>query len=131
MFYFCLFLFGVEYQDKPLRLLTFVLKISICVAIYIAYFKSAASVPNLAMVHGVDNKKLANHLDRAIFKYGKKASEGVSPSEQQWRNLYVIARTKSGVDPSDCVALTKHVKMGCPKNLEFCGLMTIGMPDYT
>ncbi|GAB2235004.1 hypothetical protein Droror1_Dr00004281 [Drosera rotundifolia] len=38
--------------------------------------------------------------------------------------------SKSGVDPSDCVALAKHVKLDYP-NLEFCGLMTIGMPDYT
>lgn len=37
---------------------------------------------------------------------------------------------KSGVNPSDCVDLVKHVKLGCP-NLEFSGLMTIGMPDYT
>ena len=37
---------------------------------------------------------------------------------------------KSGVEPSDCVELAKHVKLGCP-NLEFSGLMTIGMPDYS
>lgn len=37
---------------------------------------------------------------------------------------------KSGVDPSECADLAKHVKLGCP-NLDFSGLMTIGMPDYT
>lgn len=37
---------------------------------------------------------------------------------------------KSGVDPSGCVELVKHVRMGCP-NLEFSGLMTIGMADYS
>lgn len=37
---------------------------------------------------------------------------------------------KSGVDPSECLDLVKRVKLGCP-NLEFSGLMTIGMPDYT
>ncbi|XP_020595292.1 proline synthase co-transcribed bacterial homolog protein-like, partial [Phalaenopsis equestris] len=37
---------------------------------------------------------------------------------------------KSGVEPSDCVALAKHVKQNCP-NLVFSGLMTIGRPDYT
>jgi len=41
-----------------------------------------------------------------------------------------IVAAKSGVDPSDCVDLAKHVKLSCP-NLEFSGLMTIGMPDYT
>lgn len=34
------------------------------------------------------------------------------------------------MNPTDCVDLVKHVKLGCP-NLEFSGLMTIGMPDYT
>ncbi|KAE8655387.1 Tetratricopeptide repeat-like superfamily protein [Hibiscus syriacus] len=29
-----------------------------------------------------------------------------------------------------CVELAKHVSLNCP-NLQFCGLMTIGMPDYT
>lgn len=37
---------------------------------------------------------------------------------------------KAGVEPSGCVELAKHVNQACP-NLEFCGLMTIGMPDYT
>lgn len=41
---------------------------------------------------------------------------------------YVAA--KSGVEPSGCVELVKHVSQECP-NLEFCGLMTIGMLDYT
>ncbi|CAN4097179.1 unnamed protein product [Withania somnifera] len=29
------------------------------------------AVPNLAMVHGVDNPKLANHLDRAVSNIGR------------------------------------------------------------
>ncbi|KAE8671413.1 hypothetical protein F3Y22_tig00111954pilonHSYRG00080 [Hibiscus syriacus] len=37
---------------------------------------------------------------------------------------------KSGVEPSACVELAKHVSLNCP-NLQFCGLMTIEMPDYT
>lgn len=37
---------------------------------------------------------------------------------------------KFDVHPSGCLELVKHVSMACP-NLEFCGLMTIGMPDYT
>lgn len=43
---------------------------------------------------------------------------------------YNLHTAKFGVDPSGCVELAKHVSLGCP-NLEFCGLMTIGMPDYT
>lgn len=42
----------------------------------------------------------------------------------------VFLAAKSGVDPSGCVELVKHVRMGCP-NLEFSGLMTIGMADYS
>lgn len=37
---------------------------------------------------------------------------------------------KSGVEPANCLELVKYVKSRCP-NLEFSGLMTIGMPDYT
>ena len=37
---------------------------------------------------------------------------------------------KSGVEPSECLELARHVKRECP-NLRFSGLMTIGMPDYT
>ncbi|XP_062208092.1 uncharacterized protein LOC133909603 isoform X3 [Phragmites australis] len=38
--------------------------------------------------------------------------------------------TKSGIDPSKCVELAKHVKLACP-HLIFSGLMTIGMKDYS
>ncbi|KAK8592252.1 hypothetical protein V6N13_062838 [Hibiscus sabdariffa] len=62
-----------------------------------------AGVPNLAMVETVDDEK--------------KAFKSLSPA-------------KSGVEPSGCVELVKHVSLNCP-NLQFCGLMTIGMPDYT
>ncbi|KAK7261547.1 hypothetical protein RIF29_27861 [Crotalaria pallida] len=37
--------------------------------------------------------------------------------------------TKFGVEPTLCVDLVKHIK-NCT-NLEFCGLMTIGMLDYS
>lgn len=83
-----------------------------------------AAVPNLAMVEGVDNDKIANNLDRVV-----------SGIRRQPLKVLVQVNTsgeasKSGVNPSDCVDLVKHVKLGCP-NLEFSGLMTIGMPDYT
>lgn len=45
-------------------------------------------------------------------------------------DLCDILAAKSGIDPSGCVELAKHVKLQCP-NLEFSGLMTIGMPDYS
>lgn len=83
-----------------------------------------ASVPNLDMFEGVDNEKIADHLDRAIAKIGRKPLKvmvQVNTSGEE---------SKSGVEPSDCIELVKHVKLHCP-NLEFCGLMTIGMPDYS
>ncbi|KAK6946978.1 Alanine racemase, N-terminal, partial [Dillenia turbinata] len=83
-----------------------------------------AAVPNLAMFEGVDNEKIANHLDRAVSNMGRdplKVLVQVNTSGEE---------SKSGVDPSGCVELAKHVKLGCP-NLLFSGLMTIGMPDYT
>ncbi|KAJ6999398.1 hypothetical protein NC653_010174 [Populus alba x Populus x berolinensis] len=40
------------------------------------------------------------------------------------------SHAKSGVEPSGCVELAKHVIQSCT-NLQFCGLMTIGMLDYT
>ncbi|MBA0723526.1 hypothetical protein Golax_004100 [Gossypium laxum] len=44
--------------------------------------------------------------------------------------LHHVIAAKSGVEPSGCVELVKHVSLNCP-NLQICGLMTIGMPDYT
>ncbi|XP_042519497.1 pyridoxal phosphate homeostasis protein-like isoform X2 [Macadamia integrifolia] len=59
------------------------------------------------------------------------------PDDIDWRfigrlqsNKVKMLLSKAGVEPSGCVELAKHVKLGCP-NLEFSGLMTIGMPDYT
>lgn len=51
-----------------------------------------------------------------------------SCSTSTYKNIAFAA--KSGIDPSDCVQLAKHIKLHCP-NLSFSGLMTIGMPDYT
>ncbi|KAK3039657.1 hypothetical protein RJ639_026998, partial [Escallonia herrerae] len=83
-----------------------------------------AGMPNLAMVETVDDEKIANHLDRAVGNIGRKPLK-----------VFVQVNTsgetsKFGVDPAGCVELVKHVSSGCP-NLEFCGLMTIGMPDCT
>ncbi|XP_074290830.1 uncharacterized protein LOC141617535 isoform X2 [Silene latifolia] len=81
-------------------------------------------VPQLAMVEGVDSAKLASHLDRAVSAIGRKPLKVLVQVNTSGET------TKSGVEPPACLELVKHVKMGCP-NLEFCGLMTIGMPDYT
>jgi pyridoxal phosphate enzyme (YggS family) len=85
---------------------------------------AAAGVPNLYMVEGVDSLKVANHLDRAVSGVGR----------QPLRVLVQVNTSgedsKSGVEPSECVHLAKHVKQDCP-NLLFSGLMTIGMRDYT
>ncbi|KAH1239567.1 Pyridoxal phosphate homeostasis protein [Glycine max] len=81
-------------------------------------------VPNLAMVQSVDNQKVANHLDRMVSTLGRnplKVLVQVNTSGEE---------SKSGIDPSNCVELAKHVKLSCP-NLVYSGLMTIGMPDYT
>ncbi|MCL7025995.1 hypothetical protein MKW94_006104 [Papaver nudicaule] len=83
-----------------------------------------AAVPNLAMFESVDNEKIANHLDRFIGNAGREPLKVLVQVNTSGET------SKSGVEPSDCVNLVKHVKLGCP-NLEFSGLMTIGMPDYT
>nr|CAD1834778.1 unnamed protein product [Ananas comosus var. bracteatus] len=83
-----------------------------------------ASVPNLDMVESVDNEKIANHLDRTVASLRRrplKVLVQVNTSGEE---------SKSGVDPSACVELAKHVKIACP-HLVFSGLMTIGMPDYS
>ncbi|XP_019168698.1 PREDICTED: proline synthase co-transcribed bacterial homolog protein-like [Ipomoea nil] len=82
------------------------------------------AVPNLSMVESVDDEKIANQLDRVVGNVGRKPLKvlvQVNTSGEE---------TKSGVEPDGCVRLVKHVTSSCP-NLEFHGLMTIGMPDYT
>uniref|UniRef100_A0A5B7BRW1 Pyridoxal phosphate homeostasis protein n=1 Tax=Davidia involucrata TaxID=16924 RepID=A0A5B7BRW1_DAVIN len=83
-----------------------------------------AAVPNLAMVEGIDNEKIANHLDRVVSSMGRKPLKVLVQVNTSGE------ASKSGVDPSVCLELVKHVKLGC-LNLEFSGLMTIGMPDYS
>ncbi|KAL9246185.1 hypothetical protein vseg_019752 [Gypsophila vaccaria] len=83
-----------------------------------------ASVPHLDMIEGVDSAKLASQLDRAVSAIGRKPLKVLVQVNTSGET------TKSGVEPPACLELVKHVKLGCP-NLEFSGLMTIGMPDYT
>ncbi|XP_042037336.1 pyridoxal phosphate homeostasis protein-like [Salvia splendens] len=82
------------------------------------------AVPNLAMVETIDDEKIANNLNRVVGNIGRKPLKvfiQVNTSGEE---------SKFGVEPAGCLDLAKHVTRNCP-NLEFCGLMTIGMPDYT
>ncbi|PON52131.1 Proline synthase co-transcribed protein [Parasponia andersonii] len=81
-------------------------------------------VPNLAMVESVDDEKIANQLDRFVASIGRKPLKVLVQVNTSGEV------SKSGVEPSGCVELAKHVSLRCP-NLEFSGLMTIGMLDYT
>lgn len=83
-----------------------------------------SGVPNLAMVESVDDEKIANHLDRVAGTLGRKPLKVLVQVNTSGEI------SKSGVEPSGCVALAKHVTTSCP-NLEFSGLMTVGMLDYT
>ncbi|GJM91883.1 hypothetical protein PR202_ga08302 [Eleusine coracana subsp. coracana] len=86
--------------------------------------QQSAAVPNLDMVEGVDNEKIANHLNGAVSSLGReplKVLVQVNTSGEE---------SKSGVDPSRCVELAKHVKLACP-HLVLSGLMTIGMKHYS
>ncbi|GLT72415.1 hypothetical protein SLA2020_443520 [Shorea laevis] len=81
-------------------------------------------VLNVAVVESVDDQKIANLLDRVVGSIGRKPLKvfvQVNTSGEE---------SKSGVEPSGCVELAKHVSLSCP-NLEFSGLMTIGMLDYS
>ncbi|KAK6265005.1 hypothetical protein SCA6_020439 [Theobroma cacao] len=90
-----------------------------------------AGVPNLAMVETVDDEKIANHLNRVVGSFERKPLKVLVQlvCSEIIALLHIIA-AKSGVEPSGCVELVKHVSLNCP-NLQFCGLMTIGMLDYT
>ncbi|KAL5578766.1 hypothetical protein UlMin_011208 [Ulmus minor] len=81
-------------------------------------------VPNLAMVESVDDQKIANQLDRHVASTGRKPLKVLVQVNTSGET------SKFGVEPPGVVELAKHVSLECP-NLEFCGLMTIGMLDYT
>eukprot|EP00475_Leptophrys_vorax_P020915 TRINITY_DN28678_c0_g1_i2.p2 TRINITY_DN28678_c0_g1~~TRINITY_DN28678_c0_g1_i2.p2 ORF type:complete len:249 (-),score=61.02 TRINITY_DN28678_c0_g1_i2:45-791(-) len=82
--------------------------------------KQLLSVENLFLVETVDSTKLASKLD----------STWGDLSRPNKLNVMVQVNTsneqsKSGVEPSECVELAKHVKENC-SNLNLLGLMTIG-----
>ena len=83
-----------------------------------------SAVPALVMIETVDSIKLADKLNAAVSEAGRsslKVLVQVNTSGEE---------TKFGVEPSDCLALARHILGQCP-GLSFGGLMTIGMPDYT
>lgn len=89
-------------------------------------------------------------LDRVVGNIGRKPLKvlvQVNTSGEECKNLrisnfffasnsnvsistFLYMTAKFGVEPCGCVGLAKHVKEAC-SNLEFSGLMTIGMADYT
>ncbi|CAG9465529.1 unnamed protein product [Pedinophyceae sp. YPF-701] len=82
-------------------------------------------VPNLAVVETVDTPKLANRLSNAVADLGR-APLGVMVQVNTSGE-----ESKFGVDPgAPVVDLCRHISAECP-GLRLCGLMTIGMPDYT
>ncbi|XP_076288896.1 pyridoxal phosphate homeostasis protein [Lasioglossum baleicum] len=84
------------------------------------------SVPNLYVVETVDNEKISSALDSSWLKCRKqddlklKVMVQVNTSKEEG---------KSGCQISEVCSLVKHVIDNC-KNLEFIGLMTIGMYGY-
>lgn len=84
------------------------------------------SVTNLFMIETIDNEKLALALDSSWPKFRKnddlklKVMVQVNTSDEQEKN---------GCEPALVSSLVKHIIDNC-KNLEFVGLMTIGMFGY-
>ncbi|XP_024034476.1 pyridoxal phosphate homeostasis protein isoform X3 [Citrus clementina] len=123
----------ITYKKSLIKLLRFIDKYNLPEDIkwhFVGHLQSnkaktlLGGVPNLDMVEGVGNEKIANHLDKAVSNLGRKPLKvlvQVNTSGEE---------SKSGIDPSSCLGIVEHVRLRCP-NLEFAGLMTIGMPDYT
>jgi pyridoxal phosphate enzyme (YggS family) len=89
-----------------------------------------AAVPNLAVVETVDSAKLADKLEAAC---------AANDAARGGRRLEVLLQvntsgeeSKSGLTPHGPAVedLALHIRDQCP-HLEFRGLMTIGMPDFT
>eukprot|EP00758_Cryptobia_borreli_P007811 Tbor_TRINITY_DN5332_c2_g7::TRINITY_DN5332_c2_g7_i1::g.5168::m.5168/K06997/yggS, PROSC; PLP dependent protein len=83
--------------------------------------------PNLAVVETVDSAKLAKKLFDGVEKY--RAGRPLI--------VYIQVNTsgegsKSGVVPGkEAIELAQFIVQQCSPHLQFKGVMTIGMPDYT
>lgn len=84
----------------------------------------AEQIPNLWCVSSVDTEKKCNELEK-----GRKALLEKDPTAEPLRVMVQVntsgEEAKSGVEPSDALALARHVVEKCP-HLRFTGLMTIG-----
>ncbi|XP_078041874.1 pyridoxal phosphate homeostasis protein [Augochlora pura] len=84
------------------------------------------AVPNLYVIETVDNEKLSSALNTSWPKFRKqdelklKVMVQVNTSKEEG---------KSGCQISEVCSLVKYIRDNC-KNLEFIGLMTIGMYGY-
>ncbi|CAN1811197.1 Pyridoxal phosphate homeostasis protein, partial [Linum perenne] len=64
------------------------------------------------------------------YRHRQSTVDSYFPILSFWTELTSCLAAKYGVEPSSCVELAKHVRENCT-NLEFGGLMTIGMLDYS
>ncbi|KAF2819062.1 hypothetical protein CC86DRAFT_336290 [Ophiobolus disseminans] len=84
----------------------------------------AEQIPNLWCVSSVDSEKKANELEK-----GRKALLDKDTEAKKLRVMVQVntsgEESKSGVEPTDTLALCKHIIDKCA-HLHFLGLMTIG-----
>lgn len=84
----------------------------------------AEQIPNLWCVSSVDSEKKANELEK-----GRKALLEEQSDAEKLRIMVQVntsgEESKSGVEPSDTLALCRHIIEKCP-HLQLSGLMTIG-----
>jgi len=84
----------------------------------------AEQIPNLWCVSSVDSEKKANELEKGRKALSEK-NEGVEKLRVKVQVNTSGEESKSGVEPSDAVALCRHIIEKCP-HLQLSGLMTIG-----
>nr|XP_049705149.1 pyridoxal phosphate homeostasis protein [Helicoverpa armigera] len=82
------------------------------------------SSPQLYMIQTVHSEKLADNLNKQWPKYRK--NEEKLPVFVQINTS--AEEAKNGIEPSETTKVVEHVLKNCP-NLDFKGLMTIGMYD--
>ncbi|KAK2141019.1 hypothetical protein LSH36_1181g00006 [Paralvinella palmiformis] len=82
------------------------------------------SIPNLFMLETIDSEKLATTVNHSL---------DLQKPEQRLKVMVQVntsgEKNKHGSPPAEAADLVRHVINNCP-NLEFVGLMTIGMFDY-
>ncbi|KAJ8709610.1 hypothetical protein PYW08_009614 [Mythimna loreyi] len=81
--------------------------------------------PKLHMIQTVHSEKLADNLNKQWPKY--RSSDEKLPVMVQINTS--AEEAKNGIEPSEATKVAEHVLKKCP-NLDFKGLMTIGIYDY-